>query len=953
MPTAADATCADEDCGRAAPRVLVYCAGMPLTSGSRLGVYDITAQIGEGGMGQVWRGTDTTLGRQVAIKILPDAFAADPERLARFEREAKTLASLNHPHIAAIYGFEKSSGMHALVMELVEGDDLSQRIARGALPIDEALPIATQIAEALEAAHEQGIIHRDLKPANIKVRTDGTVKVLDFGLAKAMDAVPGGRDFSPAGHLANSPTITTPAMTQAGMILGTAAYMAPEQAKGRPVDKRADIWAFGVVLYEMLTGQRLFSAETIPETLAHVLTREIDLGTLPATTPQHIRTLLVRCLVKEPKQRLRDIGDARLALEGAFETAGPQSAEPPAVAAPRSVVARALPWLLVATSTLALIVAVVLWAPWRSAPVPMPRTLLASIGADASLSTALGASAILSPDGTTLAFVAQQTGQARLFVRKLDQLPAAPLAGTEGAASPFFSPDGQWLGFFAAGKMKKVSVTGGAVVTVCDAPSARGGAWSDDDTILFTPTNGATTLMRVSVAGGTPTVFGTLSAGATVQRWPHVLPGGTTVLYTEAATPLAFDAANLVVASLSGGTPKVVVRGGYYGRYVPGRPGSPNRGDGGHLIYVQQGTLFAVPFDLDRLETSGQAVPAVDDLIANPDTGGVQLSVSSDGTLVYVRGSVVTGIQPVDWMTHDGQKSVLRETTADWVQPRFSPDGQKLALSVSDGKQRDIWVYEWARDQLTQLTFDPGDDRYPAWTPDGRRIAFASDRANHGIANLYGVNADGTGEVTRLTDSPNIQTPASWHPSGAFLAFTEGRGATGGDLMLLPMEGDAARGWTPGKPTVFLSTPAEESSPMFSPDGHWLGYTSNESGTSQLYVRPFPGPGGTWRVSTDGGVVPRWSAATPELLFMTETYPAKVMVAPFAVDGDSFRAETPRPWSPTGIRTGSQLSAYDLHPDGKRLAVATASYEDRDTQGKVVFVFNFADYLRKIAPGTR
>ncbi len=921
-----------------------------LIPGTRLGVYQITAPLGEGGMGQVWRATDTTLGRQVAIKILPDAFAADPERLARFEREAKTLASLNHPHIAAIYAVESGpstgsgqAGTLALVMELVEGDDLSQRIARGAIPIDEALPIAKQIAEALEAAHEQGIVHRDLKPANIKVRADGTVKVLDFGLAKAMDP-------SPASATAdNTQTITSPAqMTGVGVILGTAAYMAPEQARGKRVDKRADIWAFGAVLFEMLTGTRAFGGDDVSEVLSRVLQREPEWAALPSELSPTLVVYLKRCLHRDLKQRVGDIRDVRLALEGAFETAAPQTT-PLVAAAPRSVVARALPWVIASVAVVVAGVLLTMWAPWRSAPVPAPRKLLASIGADASLSTALGASAILSPDGTTLVFAAQAAGRApQLFVRKLDQLQAAPLAGTEGATSPFFSPDGQRVGFFADGQLKKVSVTGGAAITLCDAPSARGGTWSDDDTIFFTPTNGATRLTRISAAGGTPTVFGTLSAGATVQRWPQALPGGRSVLYTEASTPLAFDSADLVVAALSGGTPKVVVRGGYYGRYVPSRPGSPEGDEDGHLIFVQRGTLFAVPFDLDRLETRGQAVPAIDGLGANPDTGGVQLSFSLDGTLVYVPGSAVTGIQPIDWMTRDGQTSVLRATAADWVQPRFSPDGQKLALSVSDGKQRDIWVYEWARDTLTQLTFDPGQDQYPVWTPDGRRIVFASDRAKTGISNLYWVNADGTGEVARLTDSPSSQAPGSWHPSGKLLAF-----GTGGDLMVLPMTGDAARGWTPGAPTVFLSTPAGEGAPMFSPDGRWLAYNSNESGTPQVYVRPFPGPGGTWRVSTDGGMLARWSAATRELLFMTEAYPAKVMVAPFAVNGDSFRAETPRPWSPTGIRTGLLLTAYDLHPDGKRLAVATASYESRDTQDKVVFVFNFADYLRTIAPGTK
>ncbi len=884
-------------------------------------------------MGQVWRATDTKLDRDVAIKVLPEAFAHDADRLARFTREAKTLAALNHPHIAAIYGLEESHGITALVMELVEGDDLSQRIAKGAIPIDEALPIAKQIAEALEAAHEQGIIHRDLKPANIKVRADGTVKVLDFGLAKAM-APPVGS--SP--NVSQSPTITTPAMTQAGMILGTAAYMAPEQARGKVVDKRADIWAFGAVLFEMLTGKRAFPGEDLTDTLAAVVRAEPNWALLPAGLPAALGVFLKRCLQKDPKQRIPDIAAMRLALEGAFETAAPQT-PPLAAAVPRSIVARALPWALAATFGVALIAGSVLWAPWRSAPVAAPRTLLASIGADASLSIGLGASAILSPDGTTLAFVAQQAGQARLFIRKLDQLQPTALAGTEGAQSPFFSPDGQWIAFFAGGTLKKVSVSGGAAVRLCDAPTGRGGTWADDDTILFARSS-VGSLMRVSAAGGTPAGFSALSEGATTQRWPQALPGGQAVLFTEHSAGDNWDAANLVVVPLSGGAPKVVVRGGYYGRYVPS----------GHLIYRQQATLFAVRFDLTRLETVGQAVPALEGVAGSTTTGGAQLAVSSEGTLVYVPGTATTA-RSIDWLTRDGKTAVLRAAKADWTNPRFSPDGQKLAVEIFDGRQRDLWVYEWARDTLTQLTFDPGQDRLPVWTPDGRRLVFASDRATAGTLNLYWVNADGSGEVTRLTDSSDDQWPWSWHPGGRFLAFDAGRRATGVDLMILPMEGDATRGWTPGTPTVFLSTPTTEAVPLFSPDGRWIAYHSNEPGTLDIYVRPFPGPGGPWRISTTGGSFPRWSATAPELLFLNQ---ATIMAAPYAVVGDSFRADTPQVWSPTSIQgVAPGNSAYDVHPDGKRVAAAVQPDRASVVRDKVVFFSNFGDYLRTIAPGTK
>jgi serine/threonine-protein kinase len=447
--------------------------------------------------------------------------------------------------------------------------------------------------------------------------------------------------------------------------------------------------------------------------------------------------------------------------------------------------------------------------------------------------------------------------------------------------------------------------------------------------------------MRVSAAGGTPEVFGALSPGATTQRWPQALPGSQAVLFTEHSSTTDWDAANLVVAPLSGGASKVIVRGGHYGRYLPS----------GHLIYLQQGTLFAVRFDLTRLETVGQAVPALEGVASSPSNGSAQLAVSSGGTLVYVPGSAATvQTRPIDWLTRDGKTAALRATNAAWTNPRFSPDGQKLVLEIFDGKQRDVWVYEWARDTLTQLTFDPGQDRYPVWTPDGRRIAFASDRAKAGTGNLYWVNADGTGDVTRLTDSPADQRSFSWHPSGKFLAFTATRGAAGSDLMILPMEGDATRGWTPGTPTAFLSTPVFEGEPMFSPDGRWIAYSSSEAGNNDLYVRPFPGPGGKWRISTTGGTYPQWSVTARELLFIGQ---AQIRAASYAVVGDSFRADTPHAWSPTRVQGQNSTSrGYDLHPDGQRVATSAAP-EDSSVQDHVVFFFNFGDYLRTIAPGTK
>jgi serine/threonine protein kinase/Tol biopolymer transport system component len=918
---------------------------MALVPGARLGPYEIVSLVGAGGMGEVYKAKDTRLDRTVAIKILPPQLAADPQFRERFDREARTISQLDHPNICALHDVGEQGGMSFLVMQYLEGETLADRLAKGALPLDQALQYAIQIADALDKAHRAGIIHRDLKPGNIFLTKAGA-KLLDFGLAKT-------RAPAIASAGASMLPTTPPNITAQGTILGTFQYMAPEQIEGVEADARTDLFAFGCVLFEMLTGKKAFEGKTRASLIGAILKDEPPpVSQVQPVAPASLNRIVATCLAKDPDDRWQTARDLMHELTWVADGGAliDSTARTPSPAASRSAWSHALPWALVAILSVALLSGLLAWSPWRSAPLPT-RKLLASIGADASLPTDVGASAILSPDGTTLVFVGQHAGQTRLFVRKLDQLPATILAGTEGAANPFFSPGGEWIAFFAGGKLKKVSMTGGASVTLCDASVGRGGTWTDDDTIIFTPNNGYnTTLVRVSAGGGTPAAFGLLSKGASTQRWPQALPGGKTVLYSEHSSTTNWDGANLVVVRLAGGTPKIVVRGGYYGRYVPS----------GHLVYMQQGTLFAVRFDLDRLETVGQAVPAVEGLIANPvATGGAQLALSSEGTLVYVPGVIATTpASAINWMTRDGQTSVLRATKAVWANPRFSPDGQKLALEILDDKRHDIWVYEWARDTLTQLTFDPSEHRLPVWTPDGRRIVFASDRAQAGVYNLYWVNADGTGDVTRLTDSRESQYPVSWHFSGKFLAFDALRATTWYDLMILPVEGDAARGWTSGNPTVFLSThTAAAPFGMFSPDGRWIAYQSNEAGTSNIsdvYVRPFPGPGGRWRVSTEGGLYPQWSTAAHELLFATPIQ-ARVMFAPYAVAGDSFRADKPQVWSPTGIRlTGfNGGSPFDLHPDGKRLATFSASDQSNVSQDKVVFVFNFFDYLRKIAPGAK
>jgi len=931
--------------GAAGGLSFVHFGRMSLAPGTRLGAYEILTAIGVGGMGEVYRATDTKLHRDVAIKVLPSEVAADPDRLARFHREAHVVASLNHPNIAHIYGVEDSTGTPALVMELVEGPTLADRIAKGAIPLDIVLPIAAQIAEALEAAHEQGIIHRDLKPANIKVRPDGTVKVLDFGLAKALEPVAA----IPA-SVSMSPTITTPAMTQAGMILGTAAYMSPEQARGKAVDKRVDIWAFACVVYEMLTGQRAFGGDEVSDTLAFIITRDIDWAALPDTTPSGVRRMLRRCLEKDLRRRFRDIADARLELEEALAASphpgdiGSSSAPPARAVSPRTLWAL---WSLVGVLVVALVGLVTVWAPWRKAARPLLTRVSVDLGVDASLATDLGAAAVLSPDGRVMAFAAQPTtagAHPQLYIRHLDQLQATPLASTDDARAPFFSPDGQWIAFFAGGKLRKVSVNGGATVTLCDAPSGRGGYWDDDDSIVFLPNTLAggpvANLMRVSAAGGNPEGFIKPDSGS--QRWPQVLPGRKAVLYTR-FTP-ARSAQQLVVQPLPTGDKKVV-HDGEFGRYLPS----------GHLVWEQDGTLFAAPFDLDTLALSGPPVPVVEGVATVQNMGSAQFAVSDTGTLIYVPGTTVgLNSRPITWLERDGTTRPLRSVPANWASPSFAPDGLRLAVTIFAGDS-DVWVYEWAREALTRLTVNPGQDRSPVWTPDGRRITFGSSRGNGSTFNLYWQRADGSGDAQRLTDSRNNQTPGSWHPSGKFLAFTEPGPANDSDVWMLPIEGDETSGWKPGKPTVFLNGPYAEIQPAFSQDGRWLAYTSFESGRGEVYVRPFPGPGGRIQISTSGGSDPTWSRSRRELLFAALATPDRqdrqIMVAPYTVDGDTFRTEKPRLWSQTPFAALGIVPSFALHPDGNRAAIALLPERPPSLkQNSVVLVFNFLDELRRISP---
>ena len=901
---------------------------LALTPGTRLGVYEIVAQIGEGGMGQVYRATDTALGRQVAIKILPEAFASDPERLARFEREAKTLASLNHPHIAAIYAIEKSTVLHALIMELVEGDDLSQRIARGAVPIDEALPIAKQIAEALEAAHEQGIIHRDLKPANIKVRPDGTVKVLDFGLAKAMEPA-----SASSVHMTNSPTLSI-AATQAGVILGTAAYMSPEQAKGRTVDKRSDVWAFGAVLYEMLTGTRAFEGDDVSDTLARILMKEPDWTALPARLPAAVVTVMRRCLQKDRKQRVRDIGDVSLALEGAFETAAPQTTAPAALPQRRRVA-------LVGAATLlagAVVAGTVVWFATRPVPPRVSRLLIASPGTAALTINGNDRDLAITPDGSRLVYVGNRGTQ--LFVRALDAL--NPVAVFTGAPrGPFVSPDGQWIGFVDGNNtLKKVAVTGGPVVTLATLYGApRGATWGPEDTIIFATNNLPTGLQRVAAAGGPTTVLTRpdRAQGEAGHLWPEMLPDGRAVLFTITAVTQGLDAAQVAVLDLQTGTRKILVRGGSQAHYA----------SSGHLVYAASGTLRAVTFDLATLETHGTPVPVIADVATTPN-GGVDAVVAGDGTLAYVSGGGVTGAnaaRTLVWVDRQGRETPIPTPSRTYVYPRLSPDATRVGVAVyASDRDADIWVWDLGRTTLTRATFDPGSDLYPVWTPDGRRLIFSSERT--GTRDLFWQAADGTGAVERLIESPNQRSATAVSPDGRRLIFTETAPKTGDDVMQVELDGTH-------RVTPLVQSPFTERNGVISPDGRWLAYEANDSGRFEISVRPFPEvSSGHWQVSTGGGTRPLWARSGQELFYAS---PTGALMRVGVERASSWAATPPTLLVKEGYLTipgGASGRMYDIAPDGQRFLMVKEGGGSDQTAAppQLIVVQHWQEELKRLVP---
>ena len=884
---------------------------MSLSPGARLGHYDVTALIGEGGMGQVWQATDTQLNRQVALKILPDAFAEDPDRLARFQREAQVLASLNHPNIAQIHGIEEAEGTRALVLELVEGPTLADRISKGPIPVDEALPIAKQIAEALEAAHEAGVIHRDLKPANIKVREDGTVKVLDFGLAKAFQ--PDASDL----NVSASPTISlTAAATQMGMIVGTAAYMSPEQAKGKVIDRRADIWAFGAVVFEMVTGERAFAGGDVSETLAQVIMKEVVWTALPADTPASLRLLLQRCLERDPRLRLRDIGEARIGIEGSGALPGPVAAE--AISVPRLQVWQHPIPLALAGLGLLLVGGLAVWT-WLGSgtqPSPSAKRFTLTLPDSDRLPDSVGGMLALSPDGQTLVYVASRDGGGtRLFRRPINQFEATPMPGTDGARKPFFSLDGQWVGFEADGVLQKVALVGGPAQTL--TAIARGGAvgadWGADDLIVYGLFGGDGALMQVPAAGGDPTPVFTPDDGR-FSWFPQVLPDGDAVLFT--LSPTGPNAGELHLLIRSTGEHRTLVPDAVAGRVV----------GTGHLVFLRSGALWAVPFDRERLDIVGNPAPVVEGIRVEGG-GAVQFALGGDGSLVYIPGIAATGARSPLWVNRGGEEELLAVPARDYRGHSLSPDGTRVAVGLQDNSgNADIWVLELARGTLTRVTTHAAVDERPLWHTDGQSVVFASTR--DGPSALFRKAADGTGTAERLAtvdESASGLTPFDWSPDGATLFVHANFPETGSDVGMVSVDGSGT--WEP-----LIQTAAAEWGPALSPNGRWLAYASDETGQTEVYVLRFPELDGRQVISVGGGATPNWSPDGREIIYLRAPRgpPDAAMRVRLSIDeGDSpsLSPEPPEPlfdwryYGAPGFRRH-----YDVSPDGQRFLMFTTGF---------------------------
>ena len=869
--------------------------------GSRLGPYEITAKLGEGGMGVVYRGRDSRLDRDVAIKVLPAALTADTERLARFDREAKLLAQLHHPHVASVFGLEESNGIRALVMELVEGPTLAERLTAGPLSLTESLQIARQVAEALEEAHEKGIVHRDLKPQNIKAPVDGKVKVLDFGLAKAMAATSSPDASAP--ELTHSPTMT-PASTQIGVILGTAAYMAPEQAVGGAVDRRADVWSFGVVLWEMLTGRRLFEGETTSHVLAGVLKDTPDLTALPPETPERIVDLLRRCLRRKPRERLQSIGDARVVIE---EVLADPDAEARAEARSAAVVLPSVSrpskvmWLVGAAGLAAAAVFAALWLASRGGAAEGRVVRAALLPAPG---TVLGDTLALSPDGSRVVFEAWdgKSGARSLWLRDLALGKVERLEQTEGGEMPFWSPDGKHLGFFAKGTLKRLDPAGGPAQEICDAPTPRGGAWGSDGNIVFTPSF-RTGLSIVPASGGTPKPLTKLGGSEKSHRFPLFLPGGKTILFLSqtAEGGARNDQSGIDALELATGKRTRVVT----------TNSSPIYSAAGQILYWRDGTLLGQRFDAGRLAVEGEPVPIANPVSYNQNEQTLA-SVSNEGTLVFREGTRGS-LSRLVWLDRRGLgQAVIRDR--ELLQGfALSKDGTRLAYAANAIGQgsTDLWVQDLVRGTASRLTFEEGGESNPAWSHDGAYVYYSNDRRNDGV--IFRRRSDGTGTAEELGTTPEGIWPGSVARDGRWMVAGTVAGKTGWDLLRFDF---ATR-----KVSPLVTTPFFDQDPALSPDDRLLAFASEESGRWEIYVQALDGERGRWQVSTETGRRPRWRADGRELFFLA--VPDRLM----AVDVEP--GAVPRFGTPRELFR-FPADGYEVAPDGQRFVVASLGGGDPD-----------------------
>jgi serine/threonine-protein kinase len=874
-------------------------------------------------MGEVYRARDTRLDRIVALKVLPTHLADRSELRERFDREAKTIASLNHPHICVLHDIGHQDGTDFLVMEYLEGETLAQRLVKGPLPLDQVLQYAIEISDALDKAHRKGITHRDLKPGNIMLTKSGT-KLLDFGLAKLKQEV------APAVPDSQLPTIKS-AVTGEGTILGTLQYMAPEQVESKEVDARTDIFSFGAVVYEMATGKKAFEGKTSASVMAKILEAEPpSMSSLQPMTPPALDHAVKTCLAKEPDQRWQTASD--LCRELKWIAGGGSQIEVVPSAATKGIRSPMQQALIFSLGTLLLgatIGGIAIWNLKPSPPGPVSRFTVTLPPGQQLADLGGGPAVTLSSDGSRLAYVAIQGGTQQLYLRVMDSLEARPIPGTEGAVSPFFSPDNQWVGFFVGGKLKKVSVSGGAVVTVGGATGSRGASWGSQGMIAFAPTT-LSALLQVPEAGGAPQPLTHLAKGDLSHGWPEFLPGGKAVLFA-ASTGVSNQ---VTVQSVGTGERRTLVSGGTNPRYA----------SSGHLVYAQGGSLMAVAFDPLRLTTTGGAVPVVEGVLQSQSNGDAQYSISANGSLVYVSGGVQSAQSRLVWVSRNGAEQPLAAPAHAYIAPRLSPDGRRVAVGVAE-QESQVWIYDFSRETLTRFTFEGNANLNPVWTPDGKRIAFESNK--EGPVNIFWQLADGSGGLERLTTSEYSRFPISWSPDGQLLAFVEINPITGRDIWVLQLGDPSAGSGQVRKAQPFLHTRFDEAVPRFSPDGHWLAYISDESGRFEIYVQAYPGPGGKWQISTEGGTESVWNPNGKELFYRSGD---KMMAVEIATQ-PSFSVGKPRMlfegrYGPPPV----PIPNYDVSPDGQRFLMLKPSETTEAAPTQINVVLNWFEELKQKVP---